>query len=323
MASEPHPSAQELLDRMDQDRVPDLGALSPNGVRNLVAGRFISEEDPEPVSSVQDLLIPGPTAGVEVPIRVYAPADTDGLPALVWFHPGGWVLGDLETVDHACRALANAFGGVVVSVEYRRAPEHPFPAPVRDCYTAVEWVAENADALRVDPAKIAVGGSSAGGNLAAAVALMARDRGGPALGYQVLVHPILNFEIDYASSMPSYEENGEGYFLTTDGMEWFIENYLETDVDGYNPYAFPLHARDVDGLSPATVVSAGFDPLRDEAMAYVERLEAADVPVEHHHYPGMIHGFFDIGLFGKFLDAELDQAQEAVQLVADDLTDAL
>ena len=320
MDSEPHPTAQKLLEQMDENNIPPLGSLSPNGVRQLVSDRFISDEEPEPVATVRDLLIPGPEPDGEIQIRVYTPEVTDGsLAGLVWFHPGGWVLGDLDTVDHACRALANSFESVVVSVEYRCAPEHRFPAAVQDCYTATRWVVDNAATLDVDPGKIAVGGSSAGGNLAAAVALMARDHDAPDLAYQVLVHPILNYQAEYASSMQSYTENGEGYFLEIGDMEWFIDNYLASEIDGYHPYAFPLRARSLHDVAPATVVTAGFDPLRDEGFQYVERLNTAEVPVEHHHFEGMIHGFFDIGLFGQLLDTEIEQAREAVEAVATDL----
>lgn len=311
MATAPHADVQALLEQMDQLGIPSFSSLSVGGARALLEEVFAPDADPESVGNVRDLRIQGPES--EIPLRVYTPSGDPPFPGLVWYHGGGWVLGNLDSVDPACRALTNATDHVVVSVDYRLAPEHPFPAAPRDCYAATQWVADHTDTLHVSDS-LAVGGSSAGGNLAAAVTLMANHRTGPAIDYQVLVYPVTNYESAYTESMPSYTENAEGYFLTLEDMHWFIENYLPSDIAGYHPYAFPLHARDLSGLPPATVITAGFDPLRDEGIEYAERLDAAGVPVEHRHWDDMIHGFFSL-----LVDPELDQAHEAVGDVAADL----
>jgi acetyl esterase len=221
---------------------------------------------------------------------VYTPAGSGPFPALVFFHGGGWVMGSVPGSDATCRSLANAAGCVIVSVEYRLAPEHKFPAAAEDCYAATRWAAENAGAIDVDPARIAVGGVSAGGNLAAVVPLMARDRGGPTLVHQLLVVPV----IDRDFSTASYRQNAEGYGLGRDAMIWYWNHYLRGDEDARNPYAAPLQATDLSGLPPATVLTAEYDPLRDEGAAYAHRLRGAGVPVQHTCYDGMIHAFFSM-----------------------------
>ncbi len=299
---------------MDEQGVPPLSALSVGGARRLLDDLFTF--DPEqlpPVGRVRDLSIPGGDVGTELPVRVYEP-DADGpAPVVVYFHGGGWVVGNLDTHDATCRTLAAESGSVVVSVDYRLAPEHPFPAPVEDCYAALEWVAENAAVVGGDPGRLAVAGDSAGGNLAAAVALLARDRDGPSLAHQVLVYPVTDFDL----TTDSYEENAEGYFLTREDMAWFWDHYLERPVDRSNPYAAPLQARDLSNLPPATVVTAGFDPLRDEGVAYADRLDEAGTSVSHHHYEGVIHGFF-----GMVVEPELEPAHDAVRAVCADLHDS-
>jgi acetyl esterase len=219
----------------------------------------------------------------------------------VYVHGGGWVIGNLEAYDATCRALANAAGCIVVAMEYRLAPEHKFPAAPEDCYAAACWVADNATAMHGDPRRIAIGGDSAGGNLTAVVAQMARDRGRPALVYQLLVYPVTNYSFDTVS----YRENADGYLLTRDAMEWFWNYYLRSAADGSNPLASPLRTNNLRGLPPAMVLTAEFDPLRDEGEAYAVRLREAGVPVTLKHYAGMIHGFFSLG-------AVLDQGKQAV-----------
>lgn len=309
MADEPDPEIRALLDGMDEQGVFSFHALSVNGARQYLEELFTSDADPTEVGRVRDLLADGPAG--DLPVRVYEPDEGEGpYPGLVWFHGGGFVLGNLDSVDPSCRALCNATGRVVVSVNYRHAPEHPFPAAPEDCYAATEWAIEHADSLGIDPDSVAVGGPSAGGALAAVVPLMARDRGGPIIERQVLVYPVTNC----AEHFESYETNGEGYFLTAADMEWFHDHYLDRDIDAYHPYAYPLEARDLSGLPPATVITAGFDPLRDEGIAYADRLEDAGVPTDHHHYEGMIHGFFSM-----LADPEIERAWEAVEQVAADL----
>jgi len=226
---------------------------------------------------------------------------------LVYLHGGGWVLCSIETHDPTCRELANGAGCVVVSVGYRLAPEHRFPAPAEDCYAALEWVARNTASLGGDPARIALGGDSAGGNLTAAVTLMARDRGGPRLVHQLLVYPVL----DHAFDTDSYRENADGLLLTRDMMRSFWASYLAREEDGRHPYASPLRASDLAGLPPAHVITAEYDPLRDEGEAYARRLAAAGVPCVQRRYDGMIHGFFGFTqMVDRARDAVADAARE-------------
>jgi acetyl esterase len=292
------PQAKAVLDQMAALGLPEMHTLSPEAARAQAEARRIPGPIQE-VANVEDRTVPGPLG--EIPVRIYTPEGSGPFPALVFFHGGGWVVGSIQGSDHTCRALANGGGCVVVSVEYRLAPEHKFPAAADDSYAATRWVAENAAAIGVDPARIAVGGVSAGGNLAAVVALMARDRGGPSLVHQLLVVPVT----DYRANTPSYRENGEGYQLSANGMRWFWNHYLASESDGAHPYASPLYADDLRGLPPALVQTAEYDPLRDEGEAYAARLREAGVPVTATRFPGMIHGFFSLATV-------LDQGQKAV-----------
>jgi acetyl esterase len=234
--------------------------------------------------------------GGKVAVRAYRPALGEILPALVFFHGGGWTIGDLDTHDVLCRQLALGARCAVFSVDYRLAPEHPFPAAVDDCFFATEYVRGNADALKVDPNRIAVGGDSAGGNLAAVVSLMARDRGEPALACQMLIYPAT----DQRCAFPSHTRNGEGYLLTRDGIRFFRNGYLPNPADRTDWRASPLLAAGHTGLPPALVLTAGYDPLLDEGRAYAERLQAAGVDVDYKEYADMVHGFV---LFGGVVDA--------------------
>jgi acetyl esterase len=286
------PIAAGLLQQMEEAGMPPLNEMSPADARVAAEGFRELAGEPEDVAGVQDLSIPGP--GGEIPVRVYTPAGQGALPCLVYYHGGGWVLGDIQGLDCTCRALANAAGCVVVSVEYRLAPEHKFPAPLDDCIAALSWVNANAASIGVDPSRLAVGGDSAGGNLAAAVALHARDTGGPALRLQLLVYPVTQH--DYGTA--SYADNGDGYLLTTDMMKWFWDHYLNSAEDGANPLASPLLADDLAGLPRAVVYTGEFDPLRDEGEAFATRLEAAGVPVVKRRFDGQIHAFFQmLGVF--------------------------
>ena len=279
------PQAKAVLDQMAALGLPAMITLSPEQARRQMEMRRAAAPPGDPVAHVEDRAIPGPAG--DIPIRIYTPEASGTLPVLVYFHGGGWVIGSIETHDATSRALANAAGCIVVSVDYRLAPEHKFPAAAEDAYAATKWVAESAAALGGDPRRIAVGGDSAGGNLAAAVCLMARDRGGPSLAYQVLIYPVT----DYSFDTPSYRENAEGYLLTKDSMGWFWNHYLRDESDGRNPYASPLRAESLAGLPPALIITAEFDPLRDEGEAYADRLREAGVPVACSRYDGMIHGF--------------------------------
>jgi acetyl esterase len=272
----------------------------------IVRGRMLQGK-PVPVAKIEEMMIPGPAG--EMAIRVYWPTEDGPLPVLVFYHGGGWVIGDLDTNDRLCRMLSNKASAVVVSVDYRLAPEHRFPAAVADSYAALEWVSRNAGRLKGDPSRIAVGGGSAGGNLAAAVALMARDRAGPRLAHQVMFYPATNL-LDLTTE--SHRNFADGYGLTRDHVEFFRSAYLPEIPDRKNPYASPLLAESLEGLPPAIVVTAGFDVLRDEGIAYAERLRAAGVPTRIAHYPHMIHGFVIMDrLFAEAEDA-IDEAAAAL-----------
>ncbi|MDH4075628.1 MAG: alpha/beta hydrolase [Acidimicrobiia bacterium] len=304
------PIAAGLLQQMAEAGMPPLNEMSPADARQAAEGFRALAGEGEPVADVTNRTIPGP--GGDIPVRIYTPAGAggDALPCLVYYHGGGWVLGDIEGVDTICRAVANRAGCKVASVEYRLAPEHKFPAPFDDCYAALEWVAANGNSAGVDTSKLAVGGDSAGGNLAAAVALKARDAGGPALRHQLLVYPVTNH--DYGTV--SYRENGDGYLLTQDMMTWFWDHYLNDAEEGRNPLASPLAAGDLSGLPSALVITAEFDPLRDEGEAYAAKLAEAGVKVSHQRFDGQIHAFWQMpGVFPAALEAA-DRA--AVELKA-------
>ncbi len=301
------PQARALLDMMAALNAPELWTLTPEQARaNMLAARQPTPKDP--VKDVSDRTIPGPAG--ELPVRIYTP-EGENLPAVVFYHGGGWVIGDIEYADIACRTIANNTPAVVISVDYRLAPEHKFPAPVDDCYAALEWTAANASSLGVDANRIAVGGDSAGGNLAAAVAIRARDENGPKIAHQLLVYPVT----DHSFETPSYAENAEGYLLTKNAMVWFWDHYITGPDDSKNPLASPLQVADAKGLPPATILTAGFDPLRDEGKAYAEKLKAAGVPVTYRNWDGMIHGFFHLAI-------ALDAGKEANAWAAEELKKA-
>lgn len=278
------PHAQEFLDlRVAQDAL-DVEDMTVEDAR-AQSLRLNANLPREAVARVREIEIPGPDGAI--PARLYYPNLQDKLPMVVFFHGGGWVLGNLETTEATARQWANATRCLVVSVNYRHAPEHKFPAAAEDAYAATRWVGEHAAEIGGDGERIAVAGMSAGGGLAATTALMARDRGAPHIGLQVLWVPVL----DYNFETNSYHQNAEGYGLTRRGMQWFWENYLSSPADGANPYASPLRAPDVSDLAPALVLVAEYDPLLDEGRAYADRLRAAGVPVELCYYEGMVHGF--------------------------------
>jgi len=265
---------------------PPVHTQDPTAARAAVDAM---DRPPGPeVHQVADRQIPGPSG--PLPIRIYRPG-TGTRPVIVYFHGGGWVICGLDSHDAGCRALANATGAVVVSVDYRLAPEHPFPAPLEDCFAATGWVAAHGSELDVDPARLAVMGDSAGGNLAAAVCLRARDAGSPHIAFQVAVYPAVAGDL----ALPSQEENAEGYFLTRADMEWYWHHYVPDPADRANPLAAPLLAEDLRGLPPCHIVTAEHDPLRDEGEAYANRLREAGVPSTNTRYGGMIHGFFNMG----------------------------
>jgi acetyl esterase len=300
------PEALKLLAEIQAQGGPALETLPAAEARKAAAdGLKAVAGVAEPVASVEDLDIPGP--GGTIGIRVYSPGGHGPCPALVYFHGGGWVVCDLDTHDVVCRAIARRAGAVVVAVDYRRAPEHRFPAAVEDACAATVWVAANAARLGVDARRIAVGGDSAGGNLAAVTALQCRDEGGPALALQVLVYPVTNLA---AFDTASYASFAAGYNLTKAEMEWFRDCYLARAEDRDHPHASPLLARDLRGLPPALVLTAECDVLRDEGEAYARRLQEAGVPVTCTRYRGMMHPFFS-------MPGRLTKAREAIAQVAE------
>lgn len=280
-----HPQCQAFLDQLQALNIPRLDQQSIEEIRALsvpIPGEL------EAVVAVEDRLVPGPDDGPEVPIRVYKPSDDGQSRAgLVFYHGGGWAIGELDTYDSLCHLLANAGDCVVVSVDYRLSPEHRFPSGVEDAFAATTWVGQNAVELGIDPSRIVVGGDSAGGNLAAAVCLMARERGSVSIAAQVLVYPITNDDLDTGS----YLEFAEGYMLTRRSMAWFWEQYLETPEQSADVRCSPAKADDLSGLPPAFVLTAEYDVLRDEGEAYARALSDAGVSVTLDRYDGMIHGF--------------------------------
>lgn len=291
------PQAKQVLEQTAALGLPPNHLVSPAQARLNMKSRPRAA-GPE-VAKVEDRLIPGPR--VELPVRIYTPAGSGPFPILVWYHGGGWVVGDLDTADPTARHLAVEAGCVVVSVDYRLAPESKFPGPADDCFAATVWSAQHGARLNGDPTRLAVGGDSAGGNLAAAVALMARDRGGLSLAFQLLVYPVTARDFDTAS----YQQNAEGYGLTLDGMRWYWDMYLQNAADASHPYAAPMAAQDLKGLPPALVITAEYDPLRDEGEAFGKRLQAAGVQTTCKRYDGMIHGFFGMA-------AVVDKGKQAI-----------
>jgi acetyl esterase len=296
----------ELLKKMQERGAPPVHTLTPAEARETRNPVFVElGGPPSAVEKVQDMQIPG-HAG-QIPIRVYTPQGKAPFPVLVYFHGGGWVICNLDTHDAVCRFLSKEVPCVVVSVDYRLAPEHKFPAAAEDAYAATCWVAENSDRIGVDPARMAVAGDSAGGNLAAVVCLMARDKAGPPLMYQVLVYPVTDLS---SMDTPSYREHGQGYILTSDSMKYYRGHYLDRDKDALSPYASPLLAKDLRGLPPALVITAEFDVLTDESKAYADRLKEADVPVKYSCYQGMIHAFYSMaGVVDRTRDALRETAE--------------
>ncbi|HTS77481.1 MAG TPA: alpha/beta hydrolase [Bryobacteraceae bacterium] len=295
--------AKALLDFIGITTLPGVETMTPQAARDR--GKTFMEMRKqmggvEPVHQVRDIDIPSPAG--KIPARIYTPAIPAPAPALIYFHGGGWVLGDRDSHDGVCRQLANTIPCVAISVDYRLAPEAKFPAAVDDSYAAVEWIAANAASLGIDPNRIAVGGDSAGGNLSAVACQLARDRKGPRLLYQLLIYPAT----DMRMNLPSIEENAAGPLLTKASMVWFMNHYLTSEQDKLNPLASPLLAANLRDLPPAFVLTAECDPLRDEGEAYAKKLRESGVTADSKCYAGMPHGFFSFG-------AALTQAKEAVE----------
>lgn len=291
------PTVQTLLQTMADAGGPAISDLPPETGREVY--RMMHQENKKAeMHEVRDA-----SAGT-VPIRIYRPVEKDQSPCIVFFHGGGWVIGDLETHDACCRMLAEETGYAVIAVDYRLAPEHPYPAPVHDSYDAFCWIHQHAAELNINPNRLAVAGDSAGGNLAAVISLRARDESGPAICHQLLIYPVTDAAMDTAS----YSENGEGYMLSQATMTWFFDHYAGMDVR-QDPLVSPLKAGNLQGLPPATVFTAEFDPLRDEGEAYGNRLKEAGVATLIKRFDGQIHGFFT-------MTDVMPEARQAAQLAA-------
>ncbi len=302
-----HPQVKTLLDMLAQMGGPAMSESTPDDARAMYRAMGAMEPGEE-VARVDDRMVPAPDG--DIPVRCYTPGSAIGEAhgVLVWFHGGGWVIGDIETADSTCRALANRAGCVVVSVDYRLAPEHPSPAALDDCVAALMWTVENFEVLGVDASRVAVGGDSAGGHLAALVCQRVRADFGPDIDFQLLVYPVT----DMTQSHPSIVENAEGYLLTRDSMEWFRHHYLG-DGDRTDPAVSPWHAPDLSGLPPALVITAELDPLRDEGEAYAARLQEAGVPTTLMRFDGQIHGFFAMPSLLDDAKVALDAAGAALR----------
>ena len=282
------PQAEALLEQMKQMGFIFTPDLTPARGREMMA-QFLAIRPPgEAVAKVEDRLIPGPAG--EIPIRIYTPHGNGPFPILVFLHTGAWVFGNLDNQDPLCRRITNRAECSVVSVDYRLAPENPFPAAVEDSYAATQWATTHAAEFQGDPSRLAVCGDSAGGNMAAVVALMARDRGGPKLAFQLMLFPATDFTL----SSPSMEELAEGYTVTKAEMLWIRDNYVPNAADWTHSLASPLLAPDLSGLPPALIITAEYDPLRDDGELYGKQLQAAGVPVRISRYDGMIHDFPDM-----------------------------
>lgn len=309
-----HPQAQALIDLLIERKVPPTHTLTPADARKLYRERrAVTQPEPGEVAEVRELSAPGPHGAI--PLRYYRPlgsAPGDALPVLVYHHGGGWTIGDLDTHDTLCRELCNLSGCALVAVDYRMGPEHRFPAAVDDALAATYWVREHAASFGVDPARLAVGGDSAGGNLAAVVAIAARDAGDLPIVFQLLIYPAT----DMRRGHPSHTTNGQGYLLTSDSIRYFHDHYITDLAHDLDWRASPLLHPDLSRLPPALVLTAGYDPLRDEGLDYARALTAAGNRAVQVCFERQIHGFITMGRL-------LDEANAAVSMCAAELRRAL
>jgi acetyl esterase len=307
------PLAKTFIDQMMALGRPKIWQMSVGEARRNAASvmKLFGAHD-VPIGKVDNITMPGP--GGDLRLRVYSPvaAGSESLPAMIFFHGGGFTIGDLDTHDGSCRLFTRESGCRVIAVDYRLGPEHKFPAAVDDAFAAVRWVEENASGLGIDANRIAVGGDSAGGNLSAVVCQLAKSDGGPKIAYQLLMFPMTQFGAAFAS----LRRFGAGFLLERQSLDWFTQNYLPDDVDINDPRISPLQSPDMSGLPPAYVMLAGCDPLHDEGLAYAEKLSATGVSVSVADYPGMVHSFVH-------MQAVLPQASEALSRAAKAMRQAL
>lgn len=295
-----NPKIQLFLNQLNALPKIPMDQITPEEYRKRANIGLNLQEKIEPIERVENHVLH--LEGRDIPIRVYIPEGQAPFPALVYYHGGGWVIGSLDSHDSVCRGLANVAGCIVISVDYRLAPEHKFPAAVEDAYDSLRWIAEHAGEFNIDPNRIAVGGDSAGGNLAAVASIIAKEKGTPKIVYQLLIYPSTGSD----KKMPSIKENDEGYFLTGELMWWFRHHYFNKKEDILNPYASPLLYHDLSGLPPAAILTAQYDPLRDIGKAYGDKLEESGVPVWYKNYDDLIHGFANFRSF-------VPEAQKAVE----------
>jgi acetyl esterase len=298
------PELAAVVEEFEAMGVPSWHTMSVSAARRLEEELFSAGTGPE-LDWVRDIAIDGP--GGDLPLRVYGPA-RENPPVLVFYHGGGWTLGTLDSADDICRELAARSGALVVSVDYRLAPEHPFPAAPEDALAALDWVAAHADEFRADPERLGVAGTSAGGNLAAATAMRARGTDTDLDG-QFLLYPICDHDFETGS----YREHADAPLLSRAAMQWFWGQYLRSPVDTVNPYASVLRADDLAGVAPATVLTAGNDVLRSEGVAFAEKLDSAGVATTHHHYPAMAHGFLSTTDDVAIADTAMDRLAEQIR----------
>ena len=306
------PKVFQFIQEVTDSGAKDYEELSPVESRRLEMNELTKNRATrvlEGVAGIEHSFIPGPTA--DLPIRIYRPLHsevTELQPAIIFIHGSGWVVSNIETNDHFSRALANRTGSVVIAINYQKAPEHKFPAPMDDCYASTLWIFEHAKYLGLDANRIGILGDSAGGNLAAAVTLRLRDENGPKLAYQVLVYPA----VQYGWDTPSAQTHAEGYLLQRASMQYYWGHYLRSDADALNPYCSPLNAQSHKNLPATFIYTAEFDPLCDDGYLYARELESCGVSVKYHCFDGVIHGF--IKMLGVF-----DQADEFLDELKQDL----
>jgi acetyl esterase len=311
-----HPQARALLDLIEQSGAPPVHLLTPEKARNFYREhRYFSQPEAPAVGEVRDVPAEGPHG--TIPLRLYKPlvpmaGEQDRLPVLVYLHGGGWTIGDIDTYDTLCRQLANGSGCAVVSVDYRLAPEHRFPTAVDDSIAALRWIHAHAESLGIDASRIAIGGDSAGGNLAAVAAIDARDNSGPQLSFQLLIYPAT----DMRCTTASHASNGKGYLLTSDTLRYFHEHYIDDRRHDLDWRASPLLHDDLSGLPPALVLTAGYDPLLDEGLMYAQRMSEAGTRTTYVCFSRQIHGFITMGKV-------IDEANAALELCAARLRSAL
>ncbi len=301
------PQIAPLIEALDAG-FPPVHTMTGAQARATIRSRFVPPREPEPVGEIQDTAVSGP--GGDIPVRVYRPKPDGRLPILVYSHGGGFVFCDLDSHDALCRDIANRIPAVVVSVAYRLAPEHPWPAAAEDVYAVTQWAADNAENLGGDARRVVVGGDSAGGNLAAVTALMARDRGSRPLAAQMLIYPVIAADFD----TESYRLFGKGFYNPEPAMRWYWDQYVPAIADREHPYASPLQAN-LEGLPPAVVVIAGHDPLRDEGIAFTDALDAAGVTTTRCVFEGGIHGFMTMPTLGIAQRARQQVCRELSRLV--------